>query len=358
MTFPSPSQTAEELALLPVPSEPDTETVTTGLPVENIFIPPASADDSGDGADEQAVSPTSAIEPVEEEPERKPFVIELLRLDVAPNGYFRPDSAVQITRSLRTSGLLLTLPPEELKTLLWMFTFTTPNGDCVPSLIDIAQAMQVSESQARDRLNRLMQFPWQGQPLALALPAKSGLDRYAPSPHIVAFIERPPTLAYSPMALQPVAAGREAILAYSRAHYGRPRAEVEAMIAQQMGWEDETPPQDPQERAVWEVRQVLRTMGVTKEQAEHLFARYPLERIQRQMEWLPYRHAKNPLGYLLAAIEGDYEMPLTLRQHASRSPTVDRSEREASADISPPASATIPPPLSAPAEERPTINAS
>jgi len=163
-------------------------------------------------------------------------VIELLRLDVAPNGYFRPDSAVQITRSLRTSGLLSALPPEEVKTLLWMLTFTTSNGDCMPSVIEIAKAMQVSESQARECLNRLVQFHWQGQSLALALPAENGLDRYAPSPQIVAFIERPPTLAYSPTALQPVAAGREAILAYSRAHYGRPRAEVESLIGQQMGW--------------------------------------------------------------------------------------------------------------------------
>jgi hypothetical protein len=321
MTFPPPSQPAEEAALLPIPSEAEPQTATTDLLVENIFVPPVSDDDSGDGVDEQAVSPTIAAEPDAEEPERKPFVIELLRLDVAPNGYFRPDSAVQITRSLRTSGLLSALPPEEVKTLLWMLTFTTTNGDCLPSVTEMVPAMGVSESQARERLDRLVQFHWQGQPLALALPAESGLDRYAPSPHIVAFIERPPTLAYSPTALQPVAAGREAILAYSRAHYGRPRAEVEALIAQQMGWEEEEAPEDPEERAVWEVKQVLKTMGVTKEQAQHLFARYPLERIQRQMEWLPYRHAKNPLGYLLAAIEGDYERPLALRQQTSPTPS-------------------------------------
>jgi len=71
-------------------------------------------------------------------------------------------------------------------------------------------------------------------------------------------------------------------------------------------------------------------MGVTKEQAQHLFVRYPLERIQRQMEWLPFRNAKNPLGYLLAAIEGDYERPLSLRQNASQSPTVDHSDGSSS----------------------------
>ncbi len=173
MTFSPSSQTAEEPAILPVPSEPEIVTATTDLPIENIFLPPVSAADSGDGADKEAILPITAIEPFAEEPERKPFVIELLRLDVAPNGYFRPDSAVQITRSLRTSGLLSALPPEEVKTLLWMLTFTTTNGDCVPSILEIAQAMQVSESQARQRMNRLVQFHWQLQPLVLALPTET-----------------------------------------------------------------------------------------------------------------------------------------------------------------------------------------
>jgi hypothetical protein len=313
MTNTTPSQPAEEPASLRDPSE--TEAAATDPPVENLVVPPASSADSGDDVDEETVI---AADPLTEEPEGKPFVIELLRLEVTPSGSFRPDSAVQVTKNLRTSGLLLALPPEEVKTLLWMLTFTTPNGDCVPSVIECAHAMGVSEGKARERLDRLVAFRWQGQPLAFAMPAENGLDRYAPSPHIVAFIERPPTLAYSPTALQPIAAGREAVLAYSRARYSRPRADVEAMIAQQMGWEEEAPPEDPTARAIWEVRQVLRAMGVTKDQAENLFARYPLERIERQMAWLPYRNAKNPLGFLLAAIEGDYEIPLTLRQEVQK----------------------------------------
>src|SRR5688500_17210334 len=167
-------QPAEEPVTLPVPSDTATAPPLPDLPVEDRLARLASAADSGDGEGKEAHTSPLHIEPVEEEPERKRFVSELLRLAVTPDGSFRPGSAVQITTSLRTSGLLRTLPPEEVKTLLAMLTFTTPNGDCLPTLPELAQAMAVSEGQARQRLERLMQFPWQGQPLAFLVPAESG----------------------------------------------------------------------------------------------------------------------------------------------------------------------------------------
>ena len=274
-----------------------------------------------DDATSVPAPPLPTHPPLEEESVAgKPFVIELLRLDVQPSGNFRPDSAVCVSRSLRTSGLLHALPPEELKTLLWMLTFTTANGNCAPNLLQLAQAMQVPESKASARLERLLQTRWQGQPLIFAVPQESGAISYAPSPHIVAFIERPPTLVYAPKALAPVLAGRDAVIAYSRAHYARPRAEVEAEIQRRLGHEEEVAPTDPAELAVWKVKQTLRALGMTREQCDLLFARYPLERIENQLAWLPYRSAKNPLAFLLSAIEGDYEMPLALRQQAISSP--------------------------------------
>jgi hypothetical protein len=62
------------------------------------------------------------------------------------------------------------------------------------------------------------------------------------------------------------------------------------------------------------LRRRLENTGLTREQAEKLLMTYNRERIEQQLSWLPYRKAKNPAGYLLAAIEGHYREPLALRQ--------------------------------------------
>ena len=267
-------------------------------------------------------SPASAPpEPLEEaQVNAKPFVIELLRLEVKPTGKFRPDSTVQLTRALRTSGLLLTLPPDELKTLLCVLTFTTPNGTCNPTLSQLAEAMGVSPSKARERLGRLTSFRWKGQGLVFEMPPQGEEVRFALAPALVSFVERTPSLSSPSFALEPVLAGREAIIAYSRAHYARPRLEVEATINRGLGHVPEEPeiePTDPLERERWKARKTLRAMGMTNEQTDTLFSKYPFDRISRQMIFLPHRHAKNPLGFLLAAIEGDYEIPLGIQQDAN-----------------------------------------
>ena len=267
-------------------------------------------------------SPASAPpEPLKEaQVNAKPFVIELLRLEVKPTGKFRPDSTVQLTRALRTSGLLLTLPPDELKTLLWVLTFTTPNGTCNPTLSQLAEAMGVSPSKAHERLRRLISFRWKERPLLFEMPPQGEEVRFALAPALVSFVERTPSLSSPSFALEPVLAGREAIIAYSRAHYARPRLEVEATINRGLGHVPEEPeiePTDPLEREKWKARKTLRAMGMTNEQTETLFSKYPFDCISRQLIFLPHRHAKNPLGFLLAAIEGDYEIPLGLRQETS-----------------------------------------
>ena len=62
---------------------------------------------------------------------------------------------VAVTPHLRTSGLLATLPGEDVKSLLCVLTFVTANGRIEPSLPEVAGALNVPESKARDRLLRL-----------------------------------------------------------------------------------------------------------------------------------------------------------------------------------------------------------
>ncbi len=237
--------------------------------------------------------------------ETHPFVIERLRLEETAGGYFRPGARVLLTPALRTSGLWQALPPESCKDLLLLLTFVTSNGWCRPSLPELSAAMRVPEAAVRSRLGRLTGSTWQGRPLVTELRRESGLIAYVPSPLVVGVREA----AADPPSQQEGrrAAGREAVYAHSRAAYAHPRAEVERLIAEQMGWKEEG---DGPEAVA---RRRLLGLGIAREEADLLLSRHPLERVERQLSWLPYRRAKSPARFLLSAIEKDYEEPPALR---------------------------------------------
>jgi len=63
----------------------------------------------------------------------------------------------------------------------------------------------------------------------------------------------------------------------------------------------------------------------SKEEAASILERFPLGVIQQQLDWLPYRHAKSPARFLVAAIEGNYEAPHIVHQ-SERAADVDDQE--------------------------------
>jgi len=289
--------------------------------------------------------------PPSDNPPAKPFVIIPQRLDETPSGSFRPGAQVAVTPALRTSGLLLALPSEELRSLLLVLTFVTANGHVHPSALELAQALRQPVGRTRARMRRLERFLWQGRPLLYELRRESGLHAYAPSPRILGTKQAAPIPATA--APGDRAAAREAVIARSRAAYARPRDEVEREIAERNGWPwpfrsiaeaheelrrkaldranappgqpssptDLSPPlslipmptnltQDP----TYELRQTLLLLGVPADQADTLLAHFDADRIRRQIEWLPFRRAKSPARLLVASIYNDYEPPAVLHE--------------------------------------------
>lgn len=172
--------------------------------------------------------------------------------------------------------------------------------------------------QARTRLLSLTQKEWQGQALAVLLPRDDGNDAFAPGPSLLAQEHpAPPQEKGEPL---PSRARREDLLAHSRARYARPRIEVEASIAERMGWGPPTFADDPPGIAAEKQNlfQKMTAQGMSKEQTLDVLARFPVAEVQRQVEWLPLRNAKSPSRFLLAAIEGDYDPPLAMRRQASQ----------------------------------------
>ena len=160
-------------------------------------------------------------------------MILLHQRDRTPSGYFRPDATVTVRPALRTSGLLLALPPDDVKSLLLMLTFVTANGWCRPAV----QNLPTPCASARRRRGRGCSA-WR---TSVAGPAardrdqrESGMDGFALSPAVVGTEQAAPEPPPAPPL--PPTAGRDAIIAHSRALYARPRAEVERGIAERMGW--------------------------------------------------------------------------------------------------------------------------
>ena len=250
--------------------------------------------------------------------EQAPFIIEHRQED-RTGPAFRPSARLILTDRVRTSGLWRALTPEDFKTLALLLTFITPNGWCRPTLPELANAMEVSHGKAKGRMERLLQASWRGQPLATLLPRPDGLDAYLPGRPLVAHENAPEP--EPPQAAPARTPGREAVAAYSRARYAKTREEVERQIGEMMGW---GPPafagDDP---AVAEgKRQAFKAMtdlGMPKDQALDLLGRFDLGAVESQIAWLPSRNAKNPTRFLAAAVEGNYDRPLTLRGQTGRS---------------------------------------
>ena len=123
---------------------------------------------------------------------------------------------------------------------------------------------------------------------------------------------------YSPVpavVLSEPRAGRERLIAHSRARYATPRADVEADIARRMGWgtplfEDEEPSVAEEKREIYEK---LSEQGVSNGKALDVLGRFDLTQVRSQIEWMPHRGAKNPARYLMAAIENNYDPPVAVR---------------------------------------------
>jgi len=235
----------------------------------------------------------------------RPFVAYLHRADLRPDGSFRPDARLTVTPTLRTSGFLRAVPAEDLRILLLVLTFLHPDGHVQPSLIEIAAALRLPQSMARARLRRLERFRWQDLPLVHELRRENGLHAFIPSAHILGS----ESVAESAPATDPLrrAAGRDAVVAYSRKTYARPRAEVEAEMARLNGWKPiDTPSDDPEADAL--VSSLI-AAGLGRWEAAGLIESFGKERVRRQLNWLPYRNARDPIRFLAAAVREDYDPP-------------------------------------------------
>lgn len=256
--------------------------------------------------------------------------------EVQRSGAFTPRSALWLSPSFGECSLLRDLGPDELYLLLGVLSCLSPNGSFLATPERVAGAVGASPRTARQGLEKLCERPWHGAPLLLCHQAQSGLRFFAPSPHLLD--RRRCVIGPAPSGTGRVQApqlevrtgwkntSREEVVAHSRSTYARPRAQVEAEIEAFLdsGRDGRSlspkaaasqEPVRPDEAATPQVKQwlslkrALVEVGVPQHRADELLDLYPMVRIERQLEWLPLRQARNPIAYLLAAIERDYAPP-------------------------------------------------
>lgn len=73
--------------------------------------------------------------------------------------------SIRLNRTIRLSGLLAFLSPEDFLTLVTVSTFADQTGSCHVSARTLAQTLNLTWSDARRRLQTLCGLRWRGRPL-------------------------------------------------------------------------------------------------------------------------------------------------------------------------------------------------
>ncbi len=145
---------------------------------------------------------------------------------------------------------------------------------------------------------------------------ESGMELFGVSPRILKSREQEPVGEQN--ALTPLPPShRVAITEHSRAAHTRPRAEVERMVLEQLGLSAREVFEDSPEGRV---RERLSHLGMGREVANALLSEFGMDAVERQLKWLPYRHAKNPARYVAAAVRGRYGEPMEYRRGVGAAP--------------------------------------
>lgn len=244
-------------------------------------------------------------DPTPRDPSRPPFVVEHRHVPTNDRGTrFQPEARLFVSETLRTSGLLASLPDREAKNILWLLTYLHPNGHLFAPVTLLARDMGLSEREVRKQFLVLATTYWKEAPLVRHL-SESSMERFLLSEHVLGE-ETLETSVSLPVPDQVSPPGhREAIIQMSREKYARPRAEVERMVLEQLGHHPEESAETPE----GETRRGLRNVGVSREQIDLLIEEFGIEACHRQVQWLPLRGAKNPGRYVVAAIQDNYSPP-------------------------------------------------
>jgi len=235
------------------------------------------------------------------------FAVEHRREGTRPTR-FVPDTRLVIAPALRTEGFLAIVPDREFRALVAVLTFLTADGRIQATADQVARALGISEKHAAERLQALCRLSWRDTPVLVEITREQAPTFYAPGYGVVTHAHEEKEGGNSVGESVPYAtASREELIARSRDRYAKPLEEVERIVAGGLG-HGESEAGDGSPDAT--LRRALLGVGLTRDEADELLAGFPRDVIQKQLDLLPARGARNPARYLIAAIRGDYAAPV------------------------------------------------
>ena len=295
---------------------------------------------------------------------------------------------IRMDRAVRSSGLLAFLSPEEFQTLIALLTFVDESGRCKLSSRTLAQALNLSESQAQKRLRKLCKIRWHNRPLVVRENDR-GAGQFLPGSYRMMEVEG---LLALPDGTRQSAKGnhdglsRDGVDAGGSSHVSSSgdgsrvesaegngdairRQAVKPDAGKRMPTTetpyisaDNLPPDKTlitgsscvvagninkehttEDRRCLhgvvntdERKLILRELlkhGVSGSTASQMLDKYPIERISGQLEMLPFRNAKEPAAMLVKAIRDDWAAPATYmnrqRKETARKTKEERESAEA-----------------------------
>jgi hypothetical protein len=176
--------------------------------------------------------------------------------------------------ALRRADWFSLIPAEEWRTLSALLSFPHRDGACAFTPEQAAYVLGTDEAEAERRIDALSRAEWRAAPLI-------ALDRDA--------FGRICGAALAPLGLFDNALSPDSP--------GSADARAEA-----------TGPA-PQSPAASDLARRLEQAGLYPDQVDRLLSAHSEERIRRQLDWLPLRHARVPAALLVRAIEGDWGPP-------------------------------------------------
>ncbi len=235
------------------------------------------------------------------------FAVEHRREGTRPTR-FVPDTRLVIAPALRTEGFLAIVPDREFRALVAVLTFLTADGRIQATADQVARALGISEKHAAERLRALCRLSWRDTPVLAEITREQAPTFYAPGYGVVTHAHEEKEGDGAGESVPYATASREELIARSRDRYAKPLEEVERIVAGGLGHGESGAGDGSPDAGL---RRALLDVGLTRDEADELLAGFPRDVIQKQLDWLPARGARNPARYLVAAIRGDYAAPVS-----------------------------------------------
>ena len=298
------------------------------------------------------------------------------------------DIEIRITRTIRGSGLLAFISPEELQSFIALLTFVDESGRCELSSRRLGQTLNLSEKQAQKRLKKLCGIRWHGKPLVIKENGRER-GRFTPAGYQVVEVEglrtirsdeseagatdgdgssedgshdgmrkhihtndggphaesgrREADTTWRPagttrVTKQSSSSGTPAGDMDGEALDNRPAMGNNCVVVEDINkkhtTENEGDRDVPVDQGETErILTILLDAGVSRTTASDMMKEYPLERIANQVRMLQFRNAKEPAAMLVKAIREDWAAPAAYmakkRQETARKAKMEGEAREA-----------------------------